>query len=130
MACLRRAMGNLRMVEGARLEPRERRCRSRGDEAVEQNRDAVTASGERGAKDSGKLAAAEDHARCERVLVMGLVTSEACVDNFALSRQAGVVKSGAAPGPAFAAAAEQRSGESRGCGGVADAHLAEADEIG
>ena len=61
---------------------------------------------------------------------MGLVTGEACVDNLALSRQAGVVESGAAPGPALAAAAEQRSGKSRGGGGVADAHLAEADEIG
>ena len=58
------------------------------------------------------------------------MTSEACVDDLALSRQAGVVKAGAAPGPAFAAAAEQRSGKSRRSGGVADPHLAEADEIG
>ncbi len=70
MACFGGAMGDLRMVEGVWIELRERRGGSGGDEAVEQNRDAVTAGGKRGAKDSGKLAAAEDHARGERVCVM------------------------------------------------------------
>ena len=90
----------------------------------------MAARGERGAKDGGKLAAAEDHARGERICVMGLVAGEACVDHRALPRQAGIVEAGAAPGPALAAAAEQRSGKSRRSRGVADAHLAEADEIG
>ena len=120
----------LRVIEGARLQPRERRGGSRGDEAVEQHGDAMAAGGERGAEDGGKLAAAEDHARGERVRVMGLVTGEPCVDDLALSRQAGIVEAGAAPGPTLAAAAEQRRGKRRGRGGVADAHLAEADEIG
>ena len=48
----------------------------------------------------------------------------------ALARQAVVVDAGAAAGPARAAAAEQRRGDRRRGGGVADAHLAEADEIG
>ena len=41
-----------------------------------------------------------------------------------------IVKAGAAPGPALAAAAEQSRGKRRGRGGVADAHLAEAEKIG
>ena len=57
----------LRMIEGALLQTRERRGGSRGDEAVEQHGNAVPAGGERGAEDGGKLAAAEDHARGERV---------------------------------------------------------------
>ena len=48
----------------------------------------------------------------------------------ALAREAGVVDAGAAAGPARAAAAEQRRRDRRGRGGVADAHLAEAHEIG
>ena len=69
-------------------------------------------------------------AACKRVGVCVLVALEPCVDRLALSRQAGIVEAGAAPGPALAAAAEQRRGKRRGRGGVADAHLAEADEIG
>ena len=66
----------------------------------------------------------------KRVCVMRLVPGEPCVDDLALSRQAGIVEAGAAPCPTLAAAAEQRRGKGRRRGGVADAHLAEADEIG
>ena len=125
-----RAMRNLRMIESAWVEPRERCCSRGGDEAVEQHGDAVTARGERGAEDGGKLAAAENHARGERVGVMGPMTLEASVDRLALAGEPRIVKAGAAPGPALAAAAEQRSGKRRGRGGVADAHLAEAEKIG
>ena len=130
MACFRRAMGDLGMVEGALLQTRKRGGGSRGDEAVEQHGDAMAAGGEGGAEDGGEFAAAEDHARGERVCVMSLMPGEACVDHLALSRQTGIVEAGAAPCPTLAATTEQRRGERRRSGGIADSHLAEADEIG
>ena len=57
------------------------------------------------------------------------MTRERAVDDGALARQAVFVDAGAAAGPARAAAAEQSRGDGGGRRGVADAHLAEADEI-
>ena len=57
------------------------------------------------------------------------MTVERAVDHGALAREAVVVDAGAAAGPARAAAAEQGRRERGGRGGVADAHLAEADQI-
>src|SRR5215475_9087010 len=123
-------MRHLHMIECAWIETRERRRRRGSDEAVEQHGDAMTAGGERGAEDAGKLTAAEDHGGGERVRMMFPVAGEACIDRRQLPRHAFIVKAGAAAGPALTAAPEQRRGKSRGSGGVADAHLAEADEIG
>src|SRR5262245_29740146 len=130
MPGFRRAMRDLRMIEGLRLEPRERRCSGGGDEAVEQHGNAMAAGGERGAEDGCKLAAAEDDARSERISVMGLVEGKSGVDRLPLPRHPIIVKASAAPGPALSATAEQRGGKGRRCRRVADTHLAEADEIG
>src|SRR6476659_8494489 len=122
-------MCDLGMIERALLQSGERGGGGSRDKAVKQHGDIVTPSGERRAKDGGKLVAAKDPARDERVGMMGPMALEPSVDRFALSRQTGIVKSGAAPGPTLAAAAEQRRGERRRSGGVADAHLAEANSI-
>ena len=55
--------------------------------------------------------------------------SSAAVDDGALARQAFFVDAGAAAGPARAAAAEQGRGDRRRRRGIADAHLAQADQI-
>ena len=66
----------------------------------------------------------------ERIVEHGGVARERAVDGRALAREAFIVDAGAAAGPAPAAAAEQRRGDRRRRRGVADAHLAEAEEIG
>src|ERR1700681_1523525 len=57
------------------------------------------------------------------------VAGERLIDDRSLFLQAVVVYAGAAAGPAHATAAEQGRGQRRRSGGVADAHLAEDDEI-
>ena len=84
----------------------------------------------RRAENGGELAAAERRRDPERIVEHGGVTGERAVDDRALAREAFVVDAGAAAGPARAAAAEQRRRDGRRRRGVADAHLAEADEIG
>ena len=83
-----------------------------------------------GAEDRGELAAAERGGERERIVAQRRVAGERRIDDGALAREPGVVDAGAAAGPARAAAAEQRGRERGRRRGVADAHLAEADEIG
>ena len=65
----------------------------------------------------------------QRVGEGGGVALQAGFDGDDLALQAGIVDAGAAPGPFFRAAAEQR-GRNRGRRrGVADAHFAEADQV-
>src|SRR5262245_9522867 len=111
MPRLGRAVRDLCVVERASVEQCKRRRGSGGDETVEQNGNVVAARSKGRAKNSGKLTAAEDHARGERIFVMRPVAREPDVDCRALPRQTGVVEACAAPGPALAAAAEQRRGK-------------------
>src|SRR6476619_2468517 len=61
--------------------------------------------------------------------MLRLMALEPRVDRFAFSRHACIVEASAAPCPTLAATAEQRRGKRRCRRGVADAHLAEANEI-
>src|SRR6516165_9240678 len=95
------------MSKSVGAEPVERRHRSGADKAVEEERDAVAARGQRGAHDGGELAAAEGGGDAQRIVEDEAVAGERGVDDFALSFQAEIVDAGAAAGPALAAAAEQ-----------------------
>ena len=97
--------------------------------AVEQHRDALPPRRQRRAEDGGKLAAAERRGDRQRIVEHGGMAGERAVDDRALAREAFIIDAGAAAGPARAAAAEQRRRDRRRRRGIADAHLAQADQI-
>src|SRR5690349_16482946 len=108
----------------------ERRDRGGADEAIEQNGNVVSSRRQRRAENGGKLAAAERRRDLERVVEQGGVMRQRTVDGRALAREAFVIDTSAAAGPAPATAAEKRRRERSRRRGIADAHFAEADEIG
>ena len=130
MAGFGRDMAGERMAERIGMQPRERRHRGGRDEAVEQDRDAAPPRRQRRAQDGGELAAAQRRRDPQRIVEHRGVARERAVDHGLLAGEAGLVDAGAAAGPARAAAAEQRRRDRRRRGGVADAHLAETDEVG
>ena len=68
--------------------------------------------------------------RCQRIGKCRAMMLDARIDHRRLARQPGIVDAGAAADPVGAGAAEQCCGD-RCCGrGVADAHLAEAKQVG
>src|SRR3954462_6584110 len=120
MSRLGRHVAGERMVERAGAELGPWPHGGRADEAVEQRRDAPMPRGERGAEDGGKLASTERCGDAQRIAENAAVSCEARVDRRALALEAALVDAGALPGIACAAAAEQRRGDCRGRGGIAD----------
>ena len=60
----------------------------------------------------------------------GKAPVERAVDHIALAHQPARIDAGAVTGETRTAAAEQRGGDCRRSGGVADAHFAQDEEIG
>ena len=78
----------------------------------------------------GDLAAAEPAQHLERVVEMPGMARERRLHGSDLAREAVVVDAGAAPDPVRGLAAVKRGVDRRRDRGVADAHLADAEEIG
>src|SRR5687768_9747334 len=108
MPGLGRTMCDFGVIEAAATEARKGRSGSTRNEAVEQRRDLILPCRERRSENSGKLTAAEDHGRVERIAVLRRMTHEASFDGVALPLKAYFVEPGATPSPAAPTAAEQR----------------------
>jgi adenosylcobinamide-GDP ribazoletransferase len=130
MPGLGRDVARHRMGERVGAQLCERRHRGGGDEAIEQNRDAPLTRRQRGAQDGGKLAAAKRRRDAQRIAKQRGVPGERLVDCGLLAGKARRIDPGAPPGPARSAATKQRRRNGGRRGGVADAHLADTDEIG
>ncbi len=122
-------VAGLRMRQRVGAQLGQRRHRGGANKTIEQNRNAPAPRRQCGAENGGKLAAAECRGYGQRVVQRCDMSRDRPVDRAALARQAVFVDAGAAAGPTRAAAAEQRRGDGRRRGGVADAHFAEADQI-
>ncbi len=106
------------------------RDRRDADEAVQQHGHAQMPGGQRRAEQGRRFAAAERHRDAQRIAAMRRVPGERRIDRCALASKPLVVEAGAAAGPARAVAAEQGRRQRRRGGRVANAHFAEAEQIG
>ena len=95
-----------------------------------QDRNAAATRGERRPQDGGELAAAQRRRDHQRVVEQRSMAVERGIDDGLLADETRMIDAGAAAGPAGAAAAEQRRRDGGRRRGIADAHLAEADQIG
>ncbi len=86
--------------------------------------------GERGPQDGGKFTPTKSRSDCEWIMQRIGVARQRSIDNGLLARKAVFVDAGAASCPALCAAAKQAGRDRRRRGGIADAHFAEAHEIG
>ncbi len=93
------------------------------------HRNALPPRCQRGAQDSRELAAAERRRGAQRLVQHAAVPREAAIDDVALARESRLVDAGAASRPARAAATEQRRRDGGRRRRIADAHLAEADQV-
>src|SRR5687768_14499103 len=125
-----RAMTGKTVIEGCTIGLVQHGGGRRGNETVEKNRYVVEAGAEDGAGNGGKLAAAEPAQRFQGIAEMACVEGQRLVDSFGLALEPGSINSGAGPYPIRAAAPEEAGAQGRGDGGVADAHLAQAEEVG
>jgi hypothetical protein len=123
-------MGRGAVIKAPRRQQRQRGGRGGADEAVQQHRHAVAARRQHGAQDRRKLPPAHGSGKRQRVAAQRLVARQRGIDRPRLARQSGIVDTGAASRPIHARAAEQSAGQRGGDGGVADAHLAQAQQIG
>ena len=131
MAGFGRDMRGERVGQAVRIEPLQRRDRRRADEAVEQHRELVVRAASVApmiAASSRPPSAAGDLQRIGERCAM--CSARPRLDRRRLALQPGIVDAGAAPDPARRHAAEQRRGDRRRRRGVADAHLAEAEQVG
>jgi hypothetical protein len=119
-----------RVAERVGAQARQRRDRRGTDKAVEQKRNAMLACGECRTQDGGELAPAERGRDAQRIVEQICVTHQRAVDHGLFVRKARVVDPGAASGPAHATASEQCRRNRGRRRGVADAHLAKAEQIG
>src|SRR5438128_1540601 len=117
------------MIESAWMHQLERSHRGGRDEAVEHDRNAMMARGQCCTKNGRKLAPAQRGSSQQGIAQESCVPGKRLVDHRSLAPEPVVVDPGAAADPRLAAAAEQSSGQSRRCRGIADAHLTHADEI-
>ena len=129
VAGLGREVRGLGVVERIGRERVQERGGSAGDEAVEQHGNAVCARRQQGAGHRGDLAAADPAQHLERIAERLGVAGQRAPDHGRLVRHAVPVQAGARPGPPRRRAAEQRRPDRRRGGGVADAHLAERQQI-
>ncbi len=122
-------MAGERMIERVGAQRLQRRDRRRRHHAVDEHGDTLVARGKTGAEDGGELAAAECRRNTERIVEHIGMARERRLYSRALPGKPIIVDAGAEAGKA-GAAAEQSAGKRRRGGRVADAHLAEHDEIG
>jgi hypothetical protein len=125
-----RNMARHGMRERVGAQPGQGRERGGRDEPVDQHRNARPPRGERRAEERGEFPPAQGGRDPQRIVEQAAVTVECRVDRGTLAREAPIVDAGAAAGPADAAAAEQRRRDGGRRRRVADAHFAEADEVG
>ena len=125
-----RDMGRHRMGQRVAAQPGERRQSRGADEAVDDDRNALPPRRQRRAQDGGELTAAHCGGDLQRIAEDRAMTRQSSINRGALAGESLIVDAGAAARPARPAAAEQRSRDGRRRRGVADAHLAETDEVG
>ena len=117
------------MVERGIVERVQHRGGRAHDEAVEQHRRAAQPGGEDRARDRGDLAPAEARQNLQRIAEMLLMARDRGAHRVGLALQARVVDAGAAADPVLRLAAVERVIDRRRRRRVADAHLAEHEQV-
>ena len=130
MGAFGRDMREEAMVDGGGVDGMGHRRGGGGDEAVDDHRHLLLTRGEDGAEHRGDLAPTEPREDRQRIGEHAGVMHERAVDGIGLAGQAGIVDARAAPDPVGTPAAEERGIERGGHRGIADPHLADAEEVG
>ena len=130
MAGLGRAVRGEAVVERCAIDCLQGCHRGAGDEAIEQHGDARPARRDDGARHRRQFAPAEPAHDLERIVERVRMRRDARLDDGGLAANAGLVDTGARPDPVGRPAAVARAAERGGDGRVADAHLADAQQIG
>jgi hypothetical protein len=100
-----------------------------GHIAVDEHRDARQPRRQDGAAHAGDLAPAEAPQHLQRIVELARMALDRPAHHVGLVRDAAGIEPGARPHPVLRPAAVQRVRDGRGNGGVADAHLADAQQI-
>src|SRR6516225_6056877 len=111
------------------VEPGRCERRGRGDEAVDQYRDAPLRGGDGRAADGGDLEPPDGAKDLLGRCIGETVPRQRGIDDLGLARPARTVEAGSEPGQTLGTALQQGCPDRGRRGGVADSHFAEDDEV-
>ncbi len=122
-------VGGAAVIEGAGTEHRQRCDGGRGDETIEEDRNPGAAGADDGTRDRHQFPAAQPAQQVEGIAARPAMMLNAGGDHPGLAEQRLAGEPGPRSDPVGRVAAEQGTGDRRGGGRVADAHLADAEHV-